>query len=74
MEGDEFWHGEGDPAIKGFNTMEETWTSMAGPPGERFVPIMERKVWMDMKVWDVEGRHIKIVIKGLFERINPLKN
>merc|ERR1719348_2575362 len=35
MEGDEFWfwYGEGDPAIKRFNTFDETWTNLAGSTG-----------------------------------------
>jgi len=78
MEGDEFWNGEefwngkGDPAIQSFNTMDETWSRMAGSTEERFVPTMERKVWMKMDVMELEGRDIKIIIRGLFERINPL--
>ena len=40
MEGDEFWYEEGDPAVKRFNTFDETWTNLAGFTGERLVPTM----------------------------------
>jgi len=53
------------PAVKKSEFSEE-WTNLAGT--------RERKVWMDVKTYKDEiGRHFNITIRGLFERINPLK-
>jgi len=77
MEGDEFdaafeaAQGDGDPAMKKSNTLKEEWTNLAGPPEKGFVKTRE-KVWMKMDVIGIGERDIKIKIKGLFERINPL--
>jgi len=77
MEGDEFdaafeaAQGDGDPVMKKSNTLKEEWTNLAGPAEERFVKTRE-KVWMKMDVISIGERDIKIKIRGLFERINPL--
>ena len=63
--------GDGDPVMKKSNTLKEEWTNLAGPAEERFVKTRE-KVWMKMDVISIGERDIKIKIRGLFERINPL--
>ena len=57
--------------MKKSNTLKEEWTNLAGPPEKGFVKTRE-KVWMKMDVISIGEREIKIKIRGLFERINPL--
>ena len=49
----------------------EEWTNLAGSH-EEGIPTKERKVWMDVKTFEI-GRDFNVTIRGLFERINPLK-
>jgi len=59
-----------NPAMKKSNVSEE-WTNLAGSH-EEGIPTKERKVWMDVKTFEI-GRDFNVTIRGLFERINPLK-
>lgn len=51
--------------------LKEEWTNMAGPAEERYVVTREKK-WMEVDVMDNGKGEIKITIRGLFERINPM--
>ena len=53
------------------SNVSEEWTNLAGSH-EEGIPTKERKVWMDVKTFEI-GRDFNVTIRGLFERINPLK-
>ena len=51
------------------NTLDEEWTNLAGFDDK---VVVATKNWLNMTATFV-GRNVKVVLMGLFERINPLK-
>ena len=51
------------------NTLDEEWTTLAGFDDK---VVVATKNWMELTATFV-GRNVKVVLMGLFERINPLK-
>ena len=51
------------------NTLDEEWTNLAGFDDK---VVVATKNWMNLTATFV-GRNVKVVLMGLFERINPLK-